>query len=116
MESFLQTVSQFTTLSQDSKKELAAILKLHGMPKGHVLVKPDSICTHLYFIERGLTRTFYFKDGKDVTDWISAENSFAVSVISFITQKPDRRGIELLEPSAFYAIDYYKLEKLSTKH
>ena len=115
MESFFQTVSQFTTLSSESKRELASALKFHKAPKGQILVTPDSICSHLYFIETGLTRTFYFKDGKDVTDWISAENSFAVSVISFITQKPDRRGIELLEPSTFYTLDYYDLEKLSSK-
>jgi signal-transduction protein with cAMP-binding, CBS, and nucleotidyltransferase domain len=116
MESFFRAVSQFMTLSEQSKKELMSGLKFHENAKGHALVRPDSVCTHLYFIEKGLTRTFYFKDGKDVTDWISAENSFAVSVISFITQKPDRRGIELLEPSAFYSIGYHELENLSTKY
>lgn len=116
MDSFFQTISQFTTLSQKAREEFKAILRFHEFPKGHVLVSPDSICSHLYFIERGLTRTFYFKDGKDVTDWISAENSFAVSVISFITQKPDRRGIELLEASSIYSIDYHELEQLSARH
>ena len=116
MERFFETISKFTTLSAESRKELASVVKSLELPKGHVLVKPDSICSHLYFIERGLTRTFYFKDGKDVTDWLSPENSFAVSVISFITQQPDRRGIELLEPSILYSIAYYEFEKLSAKH
>jgi len=116
MDSFFQTVSQFTTLSQKAKEELKAVLKFHEFPKGHILVSPDSICGHLYFIEKGLTRTFYFKEGKDVTDWISAENSFAVSVISFITQKPDRRGIELLETSSIYSISYFELEQLGAKY
>jgi signal-transduction protein with cAMP-binding, CBS, and nucleotidyltransferase domain len=81
-----------------------------------MLVKPDTICNYLYFIESGLTRTFYYKDGKDITDWISAENSFAVSVVSFITQKPDRRGIELLEPAILYSIHHDELESLCAKH
>jgi CRP-like cAMP-binding protein len=116
MESFFQTVSQFTPLSADSRQAVAAVLQQFDLPKGQILVKPGSVCNHLYFIERGLTRTFYYKDGKDVTDWISTENSFAVSVVSFITRKPDRRGIELLEPSRLYALHHDALEQLCRQH
>jgi hypothetical protein len=55
-------------------------------------------------------------DGKDVTDWISDENSFACSIISFINRKPDRRIIELLEPSVLFALHYNDLESLCSKH
>lgn len=56
------------------------------------------------------------KDGKDITDWISAENSFACSIISFITRKPDRRMIELLEPSVLFSFHYDDFEKLCRKY
>jgi len=92
------------------------ILTRLEFPKGQVLVKPGKICNYLYFINSGLTRTFYYKDRKDVTDWISDENSFAVSIISFITRKPDRRGIELIEPSVLYAIHHEDLENLCNEH
>ncbi len=85
MEKFFQAVSQFNNLSANSKQELSACLKRLELPKGHTLIKQDSVCNFVYFIDSGLTRTFYIKDGKDITDWISAENSFACSIISFIT-------------------------------
>jgi signal-transduction protein with cAMP-binding, CBS, and nucleotidyltransferase domain len=116
MDNFFQTVAQFTKLSTNSKKELSACLKRLEFPKGHILVRQDSVCNFVYFIDSGLTRTFYLKDGKDVTDWISDENSFASSIISFISRKPDRRAIELLEPSVFFALHYNDLEILSSKH
>ena len=116
MEKFLAAVSKFTTLSPDSKLALAAVLKRQEFPKGKVLVKPDTICKHLYFVENGLTRTYYFKDGKDITDWLSPENTFAVSIISFITRKPDRRAIELLEPSVLRSLHVDDLETLCAKH
>jgi len=97
MNKFFQTVSQFTTLSADSKQELSRHLKRLELPKGHIIVRQDTVCNFLYFIDTGLTRTYYLRDGKDVTDWISDENSFACSIISFITRKPDRRTIELLD-------------------
>src|SRR5215211_7078648 len=99
MEAFFQTIDQFLQLSAEGKNAFASILRNEAHPKGYVLLKPNSICRRLYFIEQGLTRTFYYKDGKDVTDWLSAENTFAGSMISFLTQMPDVRGVELLEPS-----------------
>ncbi|HZE82983.1 MAG TPA: Crp/Fnr family transcriptional regulator [Puia sp.] len=116
MEKFFETVSRFIPLSPAGKEELQAILKKHELPKGHVLIRQETICNHLFFVDSGLTRTYYLKDGKDVTDWISAENSFACSIVSFITRKPDRRIIELLEPSILYSLQYDDLEALYKKH
>lgn len=116
MDSFFQTVSGFTILSAGSKQELSLRLKRLEFPKGHIIVKQGTVCNAVFFIERGLTRTYYWRDGKDVTDWISAENSFACSIISFITRKPDRRTIELLEPSVLFSLHYNDLETLSHKY
>ena len=110
------TVSQFTILTSEGKHDLSLCLKRLEFPKWHVLLEHDTVCNYVYFIDSGLTRTFYLKDGKDVTDWISDENSFACSIISFITRKPDRRTIELLEPSVLYALHYNDLESLCVKH
>src|SRR3569623_1340501 len=112
MEAFFAVLSQFIHLSPESKEAFTVALKKFELPKGYVLVKENTICNYLYFVESGLTRTYYFKDGKDITDWISPENSFACSIVSFITRKPDRRIIELLEPSILYAHNYDKLEEL----
>lgn len=116
MESLFKTLEQFHRLSEESKAAFAAITKTRNLPKGFTLLHPGSVANHMFFIQKGLTRTFYLKDGKDVTDWISLENTFAVSIISFITRQPDRRGIELLEDSTIVEIPYYELEQLFPKY
>jgi len=116
MDNFFLTVSQFTHLSAESKQEFSACLKRLELPKGYILLREDKICNYLYFVDTGLARTFYLKDGKDVTDWFSAENFFACSPISFINRHPDRRAIELLEPSVLYSIHYNDMENLCSKH
>ncbi|MVM31314.1 cyclic nucleotide-binding domain-containing protein [Spirosoma sp. HMF4905] len=113
---FIETVRQFTPLSPTSESALFSELHRLEFGKGHVLVPPDTICRSIYFIETGLTRTFYYKDGKDITDWLSAEGQFAVSISSFITQQPDRRSVELLEPSVLWSISHSALEKLYQQH
>jgi len=116
MDKFFEIVSQMSSLSTDSKQALSAILKRQEFKKGHILVHQNSVCNYLYFIESGLTRTFYYDDGKDITDWISPENSFACSIVSFISRKPDRRQIELLEPSVLWSFQYYEIEHLCSRY
>ena len=116
MNSFLQTMLQLAKLDTESLDELSRITERKEFPKGHILLHQNSICNHFYFIEKGLARTFYFKDGKDITDWITTENNFAVSLISFINRAPDRRIIELLEPSVLYSIGHDDVEALCKAH
>ncbi len=112
MESFFHTVSHFLVLGSDSKKLLAAVLKKQEFPKGRTLIKQHTVCNSIYFIEKGMTRTYYIKHGKDVTDWLSAENSFACSILSFITRQPDIRNVETLEPTTCWTLDHKDLEQL----
>lgn len=116
MDSFFTAISKFSNLSAESKQALSLCLKRQNLPKGYILVKQDTISNYIYFIESGLTRTYYLKDGKEITDWISEENSFASSIISFITRNPDRRTIELLEPSVLYSLHHDDAENLCREH
>jgi len=116
MEPFFAFVRQFILLSEEAEEALSCVLYRMELPKGHSLLRPGGICQYLYFIEQGLTRTYYIKDGKDITDWLSAENTIAVSIISFLNRQPDVRGIELLEPSVLWAVSYNDLESLYKKH
>ncbi len=99
-------------LNAESIELLSSALKRVEFSKGVMLVKEYTVCDTIYFIEKGLTRTYYIKDGKDVTDWLSPENTFACSIISFITRMPDRRIIETLELSVCWVLNYYQLEEL----
>jgi CRP-like cAMP-binding protein len=116
MQSFFNFIREITPVSDTAREALATALERMEFPKGHQLLRPGAVCRHLYFIEKGLTRTWYLKDGKEVTDWISAEGSIAVSIISFLTHQPDRRGIDLLEDSIFNTLSYSALESLYREH
>jgi CRP-like cAMP-binding protein len=116
MECFFKTVSNISPLLPATEQAVAEVLHRLELPAGHLLVRQNTVCDCLYFIESGLTRTFYYKHEKDVTDWISAENSFAVSILSFILRQPDRRMIELLEPSVLWALHYSDFEYLCERY
>jgi CRP-like cAMP-binding protein len=116
LEAFFNEISKFVSLSETSKEALSAILICKEYNKRQVLLKPNAICNYVYFVESGLTRTFYEKNGKDITDWLSPENTFSCSILSFINRIPDRRGIETLEDSRLWAMHYDELNHLYDQH
>lgn len=116
MESFFKTAEILVKLSPESKLALSKILKKHVLPKGHIIVSGFCVSNRIFFIEKGLSRTFYLKNNKDITDWFSSEGQFAASVLSFLTRKPDRRSIELLEDSVLWSLDYSDLENTCSKY
>ena len=114
--SFFDSVSPFVKLSTESKKVLLFHMVKESLPKGHVLVPIGGICRNVHYMEKGLTRTFYLKDGKEVTERFCAENSFTCSMTGHLTNIPDGRQIELLEPSVIWSMPYEKLEQLYDNH
>jgi CRP-like cAMP-binding protein len=114
--SFFESVSPFVKLSPLSREVLLSHMVKQSLPKGYVLVPAGGICRSVYYLEKGLTRTFYLKDGKEVTERFCAENSFTCSMAGYLTNTPDGRQIELLEPSVVWTMPYETLEKLYDDH
>jgi len=112
MESFFNEIGRFMNVSAESRAALTAIMETKMFHRGDSVLKPNSVCNYFHFVESGLLRTYYLKDGKDVTDWLSPENSFSCSIVSFISRQPDRRGIEALEDTLVWSIAHDKLEAL----
>ena len=110
--SFFDTISPFVKISPKSRSALLSVMQKNHYAKGHVLVPLGGICRYVYYIEKGLSRTFYIKDGKDITEKFCTENSFTCSMPASITNVPDNRQIELLEPSIIWSMPYTELEKL----
>ena len=47
----------------------------------------NNICNHLYFTEIGIARSYYHKDGKDITANFSVKNGGITAIDSFIQRK-----------------------------
>lgn len=116
MEAFFKEVGRFVVLSSQSKEELASVLSSQVLAKGVTVLRPNTVCNHVHFVEKGLLRTYYQMDGRDITDWLSPENSFSCSILSFINRQPDRRGIEALENSSIWSLGYADLSALYDRY
>lgn len=92
--------------------DLQKIKTKKSLAKYHMLHREGSICNHLFIVEKGVVRSFYYKDGKDITAHFEIENGLITAIDSFIQRKSSRYNIELLEDSEIGFIAYEDIENL----
>lgn len=111
----LSHLSTIITISGELETELKGLAKNISVAKGKALVKNGERCKHLYFIDKGLVRGFYYDNGKEITHWFAQEEDFATSFYAFITGEPSPESIETLEDCELTQIYFDDLQKLYSK-
>lgn len=75
--------------------------------KGVILVDQGEVCKRLYYVKRGIVRSYTRNDkGEEETLMISMENTFITSVGSFFGRIPSYLSIEVCEDASLYAISH----------
>lgn len=103
-----------SSLSDESKDAFFSAFKTWNVTKEHFLVKEDQICNYIFFVAKGAVRIFYYKNEKQITEWIALDEEFLLSIKSFFQRSPSRLIIQTLEPSEIWGIHYDELTKLAT--
>ncbi|MBK7935595.1 MAG: Crp/Fnr family transcriptional regulator [Lewinellaceae bacterium] len=116
MDHFLTHIRGLSRLSEDSLQAFAALWKPYSLPKGHFLVREGEISRHFYYLSRGAARIFYYKNDREVTEYLTLDDSFFLSILSFFRQQPSRLIIQLLEPSELLAIHHDDLMHLCDRY
>lgn len=106
-------IKSVANLSPQTERIISTIFQRNEYPKGHFLYRQDDVCHHIFYIEKGLARVYYYTNGgKEITAWFSADNTFVTAIESFYQQKPTRVYCELLEDSVVYSIKYSEMEAM----
>lgn len=98
-------------LQESLEQEIDHLFKREELPKGHELLSPENLSKKVVFVEQGLMRLYYIRDGKDVTHLFRAENSFYTPIESVYFQEKSPYGLQLLEKSTIRYADYPDVEK-----
>lgn len=107
-----QYFKKFNTLSPKAEQAIGEISSVLWIDKNKDLQSIGHTCKTIYFINKGVARIYYFKDGIDVTESFFFENNIIARVESLFTGKPSRKAIQILEDAEVVAINATKLFKL----
>ena len=86
------------TISREAVHLLADYFSFRKYKKGERILDEGDICNQLLYLEKGMTRQFYFKNGKDLTEHIGYEGGVIVCLESYFREEPTKLIIEALEP------------------
>lgn len=109
-------VSRFSVLSPDVMKIFVASWQHWTLPKDHLLVREHQVCDYIFFIKKGIARIYYYKNEKEITEWIAMDEQFFLSIISFFERKSSRLIIQILEPSEVMGIHHNDFMKLASQY
>ncbi len=97
LDEYLNILNSVAPLSPKSRESLMECISVKKVPKGDHILKFGETCRHIYFVNKGYVRIYYFKDGKDITEWFADEKQFFFSIKSYFEQSPSKLIIEALE-------------------
>jgi len=76
------------------------------------IIKEGNIANSIYFIEKGLLRTYYLQNGKEINTYFACDGQFITSYASFIIQTPALENLETIENSIVHTISFTTLTEL----
>ncbi len=101
---------RYSTMTHSELDVLESILVPMKFAKGDFILQEGEVATHIYWVVKGLVRQFYFKNGKDLTEYMAAENTICMSIESLFKEQPSRQQIQALEPTIIFALPKALLE------
>lgn len=104
---------KYSTMTHDELDILEDVLVPMKFHKGQMILSEGEVCKHIYYIERGLIRQFYFKKDKEVTEHLAVEGSIFMCIESLFKEEPTKLQVEALEPVLIYALPKARLEEVA---
>lgn len=106
---------RYSTMTHDELDLLESVLVPMKFQKGEIILGVGEVCSHIYWIQKGLVRLFYYKNGKELTEHMAVENNIVMSIESLFKEVPTQLQIVALEPTIIYAMPRSVLEQVAMK-
>ena len=101
---------KYSTMTHDELDILEGILEPVKYGKGEMILAEGEVCRGISYIEKGLVRQFYNKNGKEVTEHLGVDHTIFMCIESLFKEEPSRLQVEALEATLVYILPKSKLE------
>ena len=107
---------KYSTMTHDELDVVEDILEPIKYGKGEMILPEGEQCMGISYIEKGLVRQFYFKNGKEVTEHLGVDHTIFMCIESLFKEEPTRLQVEALEPTLVYMLPKKKLEAAAMRN
>ncbi len=108
--SFIQFLNHFAPINEDCENAIQNITVKRQLNKNEKLLVQGEVCREFHFIEKGLARVYYYKDGKEITAWFADQNQLVSAIDSLFTGNASIYNIEVIEDSVVWSLQFHHIE------
>jgi len=95
---------KYIRVSPELRTALLDRLSYRSFKKGELVHDANLVCTRSYFIQKGLMRTYFLKDGKEISEYFCCEEEWVNSPRSFIQRRVDIYYIDAIEDTEAFVL------------
>jgi CRP-like cAMP-binding protein len=106
---------RYSTMTHEELDLLESILVPMKYAKNEMVLREGETCTNIYWVVKGLVRQFYYKNGKELTEYMATENSIVMCIESLFREQPTHLQIKAIEPTVLIAMPKVDLETVAMK-
>lgn len=116
MENIIAKIRSYYPVGDKALQAMLGCMTPMRCPKNTMLVQSGVTDRNIYFIEEGVTRSIFHKDGTDTTTWFSLEGDTTFGMHSLYHSTPSVESIETLTDCLIYTMPIEKLNALYEKY
>ncbi len=105
MKNLIDYFNKYIKLSHISQQALLAICRASSYKKNEILQPIGHNCKTIYFLNSGIARIYYYKDGTDITEFFAFEGDILARVESLFTGQASQKAIQILEDAEVISIN-----------
>jgi len=105
-------ITKYVTLSDVELEDITSKFKIKVVKKNDYLLRQGDTCKDLVFVQKGCLRLYYLNDGIEVSVWFAFQQSSAIEIYSFISERPSNYFLQAIEDSEVLCLSKAELNKL----
>jgi CRP-like cAMP-binding protein len=107
---------RYSTMTHEELDLLESILVPMKFAKNELILKEGETCTNIYWVVKGLVRQFYYKNEKELTEYMATENTIVMSIESLFREEPSHQQIQAIEPTIIFELPKAALEREAVRN
>lgn len=112
IEILLERLNKLHPLGPELTERMRLVTKIITYRAGDYILKEGQVCNKACLVVKGLARSYYINEGRDITSRFMDEGFIITSWISYYTQQPGNEFIVAMEETTITCVEYSDIKKL----
>jgi CRP/FNR family transcriptional regulator, anaerobic regulatory protein len=112
IDALLEKLNSLAPLNEALAERVRLVAYTCEYAAGDIIQRDGDTCKRIALVVKGLTRSYYLSDGRDITSRFMEEGNILTSWMSYYTQTPGNEFVEAMEGTTMACIDYRDIQKM----